>query len=215
MSVLVTGFGPYDEGSNASQALVEAIAEHRDEATRSAGETVHTRILDVDTRRTPTLLLDLVEELQPNRVLLCGQAIGRERIALERRAFNFLDFIVPDCMGQRPRGACVLDGGPAFLDATWPDLDGAASALNAAGIPAYMSGHAGSHLCNQVLYTLLHTLGPAATCAVTFLHVPALPDQIARGEPATLRVKNCPSMPLDLTQRAVHMLLARSAPARG
>jgi pyroglutamyl-peptidase len=215
MSVLVTGFGPYDGGSNASQALVEAIAERRDEAERSAGEAVHTRILDVDTRLTPALLLDLVEELQPSRVLLCGQAIGRERVALERRAFNFLDFIVPDCMGQRPRGACVLDGGPAFLDATWPDLDGTASALNAAGIPAYMSGHAGAHLCNQVFYTLLHALGPAATCAVTFLHVPALPDQVARAEPATERVKNCPSMPLGLTQRTVHMLLARSAPARG
>jgi pyroglutamyl-peptidase len=212
MTVLITGFGPFDGGSNASEALVNALTKRASALGRVAGGAVEILVLPVDTAKAGDLLAEAVARVRPSRVLLSGQAAGRNRISLERIATNRRDFRVPDMTGLQVRDAKVLDGTPDSYVASWPDLDGTVAALNAAGIPAQVSEDCGTHLCNQVLYLALHAAAETGlTYAATFLHLPLLPEQVIAGEPAAQRHPNCPFMTLDMTVRAVEIVLERSA----
>ena len=212
MTVLITGFGPFDGGTNASEALVRTLTKRAASPGGLAPGEVETLILPVDTILAGEFLTDAVARVKPSRLLLTGQAAGRSRLSLERIATNVRDFRVPDISGLQISGAKVLDGTPETYAATWPDLAGTVAALNAAGIPSQVSEDCGTHLCNQVLYLALHAAAETGlTYAATFLHVPLLPEQVIAGEPAAQRYPNCPFMPLDMTVRAVEIVLARSA----
>lgn len=207
MTILITGFGDFDGGSNASQRLVEAIAKKRAEFEAAAGDHIATRVLPVDTIEAPAHLQAAITDLRPRFVLLCGQAAGRNRVCLETLAVNRRDFSQADIAGRLIAGECVRVGGADALAATWPDPAGTVQALLAAGIPAVLSRDAGTYLCNQLLYEAL-SIAPAA--GIAFLHVPVLPEQVAAGEPGTLRHAACPFMPLDMTLRAAAIVLSRT-----
>jgi pyroglutamyl-peptidase len=211
MRVLVTGFGAFDGGSNASEAALRAIESRRAALAGEIGAAVDCLLLDVDTVRGPERLSAAVAELRPTHVLATGQAAGRNRVTLERFAINWREFATSDAAGRLMDRTPVVAGGPAAYAATWPDLEGAVAALQGAGIPAAVSNHAGTHLCNQTLYSVLHgadARGPLAT----FLHLPVLPEQVIRGEPATLRHPACPYLPIEMAVRAVETLLRRLPP---
>lgn len=212
MTVLITGFGPFDGGSNASEALVNALSRRRGQLGEAARAPVETLILPVDTKRAGGLLAEAVERLRPARLLLTGQAAGRNRLSLERLATNLRNFSVPDAAGTLATNLAVLEGAPESYPANWPDLEGAAAALNAAGIPAQISENCGTHLCNQLLYLALHAARESGlSYSATFLHVPLLPEQVIAGEPAARRHPNCPYMPLDMTVRGTEIILRHSA----
>lgn len=210
MTILITGFGPFDGGSNASEALVRAVGS-RPEALETRMP-VETLILPVDTMRAGDLLAEAVGRVRPTWLLMTGQAAGRNRLCLETIATNRCDFRVPDAQGVKLSGVPVLETGPEIHVATWPELEATAAALNAAGIPAEVSDDCGTHLCNQVLYLALHAARESGnSCLATFLHVPLLPEQVIAGEPAAQRHPNCPYMPLDMTLRGLDIVLKRTA----
>ena len=64
------------------------------------------------------------------------------------------------------------------------------SAIEAAGFPGAVSNTAGTFVCNDTLYTLLHHYRDSSV-KVGFIHVPQLPQQ------------GSPSLPLEDTLRAV------------
>lgn len=212
MTTLITGFGPFDGGSNASESLVRALTKRRIRLGEYAHGRVETLILPVDTAAAGELLTEAVERFRPARLLLTGQAAGRNRLCLERIATNRRDFRTPDISGVEIRDGRVLDEGPESYVASWPDLEGAAAVMNAAGIPAAVSEDCGTHLCNQVLYLALHAAAAADNSYVaTFLHVPLLPEQVIAGEPAAQRHASCPYMPIEMSIRGVEVLLAHAA----
>ena len=212
MTVLITGFGPFDGGSNASEALVHALTTQRRALAEVARTRIETLILPVDTAKAGPLLAAAVAQYRPSRLLLTGQAAGRARLCLERIATNRRDFRTPDAANVTLRDMNVLDAGPAHYAATWPDLEGTAAALNAAGLAAEVSEDCGTHLCNQVLYLALHAAADAGhSYAATFLHVPLLPEQVAAGEPAARRHDPCPCLPLEEAVRGVGIVLAHAA----
>jgi pyroglutamyl-peptidase len=66
------------------------------------------------------------------------------------------------------------------------------AAVRAAGVPAEQSLSAGTYLCNQVLYALLHHLTVnGQSIPAGFIHVPALPEQVVARPTAS------PSMSLE------------------
>jgi pyroglutamyl-peptidase len=216
VSVLVTAFGPWDGGSNASAALLAELEARREDLEALAGAPVVLELLPVDTVVAPELLGRLLRTHRPSHALLTGQAAGRNRVALERLAVNLRDFSIPDSSGATIRSLPVVEDGPAAYRATWPDLEGAAAAIEAAGIPAGVSSHAGTHLCNQLLYTALHTAalgdeGPAAA----FMHLPLTPAQVIAREPAAERHPNRPHLDPALAARAVEILLGRLGASGG
>jgi pyroglutamyl-peptidase len=212
MTVLITGFGPYDGGSNASGALVEVLSTDLERLSLLAGGAVFTTVLPVDTEQAPILLDHAIAHHRPTRLLLTGQAPGRNRIGLESRARNIRHFSVPDAAGRMIEGLPVVDGGAEALTSTWRDLAALADILNAAGIPAEVSMDCGSHLCNQLLYGALHAHAAHGLQAAMFLHLPLLPEQVIRGEPAARRHQHCPYLPLSFAVKATELILRSSAP---
>ena len=55
-----------------------------------------------------------------------------------------------------------------------------ATAIDAAGLPAAVSNSAGTFVCNETLYSLLHHCADTDT-RVGFIHIPQLPQQTKQG----------------------------------
>lgn len=124
---------------------------------------------------------EAIRRLQPDAVLSVGQAGGRACITVERIAVNCMDARIADNEGNRPEDESIVPDGPAAYFATVP-VKRMVRAIREAGLPAAVSDSAGTFVCNQLMYGLLH----AAACgilskppAVGFLHVPYTTQQTA------------------------------------
>lgn len=120
-------------------------------------------------------VLKEAEAIQPDRILCVGLAGGRDAVTPERIAVNIRDARIPDNRRIQPRGERVVPDGPAAYFSTVP-VEAMAQAIRDANIPATVSNSAGTYVCNDVLYTLLHHYAGTAV-QVGFLHVPYLPGQ--------------------------------------
>jgi pyroglutamyl-peptidase len=184
------------------------------------GITVVTRSTPVSFARLPALLAGLISEHRPAFVLALGVALGTPVVKVEAMALNAAHFAVPDSEGARPRGGRrFADDAPDALPATW-DATAVVDAIVAADVPARVSFHAGTHLCNLTLFTYLAALkasGSRSPCG--FLHLPYLPEQVAwlirqRGDvPDTAPGTNLdlPSMALATQVTAVKAAIAALA----
>lgn len=211
MSLLVTAFGRFDGGSNCSESLLRRLESDADDLERLWTGRVAFRLLDVDTEAAEGALAAAIDGVRPTHVLLMGQAAERSAVSLERVARNCRNLRTPDERGRIGELGPVRPGGPDTIAATWPDLDGAARAISAAGVPARLSDDAGAHLCNQTLYLALEAGRTAAPPFVaTFLHLPLIPEQLAAGEPAAARLDSCFVLPLDDMARAVRAFLGHT-----
>lgn len=120
-------------------------------------------------------VLEKAATFQPDVILCVGLAGGRDAVTPERIAVNIRDARVPDNRGVQPRGARVIEDAPAAYFATVP-VERMASAIREAQIPATVSNSAGTYVCNDVLFTLLHHFADTPV-RVGFIHVPYLPEQ--------------------------------------
>ncbi len=182
--LLITGFDPFGgQNVNPSWLAVERLPE-------VVGDFALCKL------RIPTVfgdaaqaVLDRAAGSHPDVILCIGQAGGRSAVTPERIAVNIRDARIPDNRGNLVRGAPVVPGGPAAYFSTVPVKEMAA-AICALDIPGAVSNSAGTFVCNDVLYTLLHHYHGTAT-RVGFVHVPYLPEQGA------------PSLALDTTAAAL------------
>lgn len=137
---------------------------------------VHSALLPVVPQGAGQNLTELLDDLQPDAVLLTGLAAGRPQVTLERVAVNVMDFSIPDNAGHtyRDHPANGNEAAPAAYLSTLP-LRAILAAWRAANIPGQISNSAGLYVCNFVMYTALHHLQQTARAAVPcgFLHVPA------------------------------------------
>ena len=178
MKLLLTGFEPFGGSRlNPSEQVVQTLA-----GQTFANVQLHTAILPVDRERGPARLLEAVWAVEPEAVLCLGEAAGRPALSVERVAINLLDFGIADNGGQQVVDEPIVPGGPAAYFVTLP-VRALAATIRAAGVPAELSLSAGSFLCNQVLYVLLHNLAPSNPTppAAGFIHLPRLPEQAAQG----------------------------------
>lgn len=120
-------------------------------------------------------VLRAAEEFQPDVILCVGLAGGRDAVTPERIAVNIRDARIKDNAGNQPDGEAVVSDGPAAYFSTVP-VKAMAQAIQDAFVPGAVSNTAGTFVCNDVLYTLLHRYH-AAHVRVGFLHVPFLPEQ--------------------------------------
>jgi pyroglutamyl-peptidase len=136
-----------------------------------------------------------------------GQAPGSNRIALERVAVNLRDIgTTPDAAGNTVEGELIEPDGPVGYWSTLPNQPEMITMLNASGIPAVMSNHAGNHLCNQILYTALHWAAiNQPEMRAGFLHIPLVPQQIG-GQFARF-----PFVPVEMSRGAVTLILTQLA----
>lgn len=187
--LLITGFDPF--GGETVNPAWEAVKRLPD----TAGEYVLCK-LEIPTVYTAAAqkVLDAARELKPDVILCIGQAGGRNDVTPERIGINLRLARIPDNAGNRPEGEPVVPGGADGYFATVP-VDRMAQAIRDAGYPASVSNTAGTFVCNDVLYTVLHAcLGTNVRAG--FLHVPFLPEQ---GQP---------SLPLEDTVKALEAAIS-------
>ena len=72
----------------------------------------------------------------------------------------------------------MVAGGPAAYFTRLP-VKALMQRLQQAGVPAELSLSAGSFVCNQVMYGLLHALRRQPGVVAGFIHLPPLPEQAA------------------------------------
>lgn len=137
------------------------------------------------------VVIDKAEEIHPDAIISVGQAGGRAAVTPEMVGINLRYASIPDNMGALPCDIPIAEGGPAAYFSTLP-VRAMAKAICDAGLPGAVSYSAGSFVCNDVLYSLLHRFDGTAVRA-GFIHVPFLPEQTA----------DKPSLPLEQTAAAL------------
>ncbi|GAA1175823.1 pyroglutamyl-peptidase I [Nesterenkonia xinjiangensis] len=185
--VLLTGFEPFGGmDHNPSWDVVTAVA-----ARAAAGQSslpgapeVRPLCLPVAFGQAPRLLDEAVEAAvvegrPPAAVLALGLAAGTDVVRLERVGVNLRDARIPDNAGAQPADEPVVEGGDGALFSTLR-LKAAHTRISAANIPVQLSLSAGSFVCNDVLYSLLHGLRVRGLeIPGGFVHVPDLRDPLA------------------------------------
>ncbi len=196
-SLLLTGFEPFD-GYRVNPS--EAVARRLD--GRTIGDWhVTSVILPLDYSRALQVVEEAIVKTQPEVVLCCGQA-ERGAITIERIAINAISTSRRDNAGNVPEHDVIDPAGPAAYF-TGIDPHPLVHRLQAEGIPAFVSYHAGVYGCNWLIYNVLRwiDLGRLNTRA-TFIHIPPLPEQaIEKSNPSL------PTMPLDTLVRALEIVI--------
>ncbi|HEY3226340.1 MAG TPA: pyroglutamyl-peptidase I [Planctomycetota bacterium] len=182
MRVLVTGFTPF--GRHRSNPT-ERLAREAD-GRRIGGALLAGRVLPTEFRGCDRALDSALRETRPHAVLMFGLGPNRKRLALECVALNVDHAEKPDNAGRRPWRRAIDPRGPALLEATLP-IDRLHAALRRARIPASVSYHAGTYVCNHAFYRALRRAGRAR---VVFVHVPdrATPRRLRRALDVLARV---------------------------
>ncbi len=193
VKALVTGFEAYGgRGINPAAEVSRAL----DGAQVGLLQVTGVR-LPVDLDEAPRRLIGLIDQLAPDITLCLGLWPGEPMIRLERIALNRADFEIPDQTGRLAQDEPLDPSGPDGLCATIP-LHDVIQALWDLGIPARLSGTAGTYLCNATMYRLLnHARSRRPAMLAGFMHLPYLPAQVATLL-ADLRSAKC----LELHQRA-------------
>jgi pyroglutamyl-peptidase len=202
--LLVTAFGPYDGVLNASEAVVESLRRDPPGELSPLGDRVAFHVFDCDTATLAVQLEKVLLRCRPATCLFVGQARDSNRARLERLAVNVRDFGVPDARGGRPCNLAVVEGGAAAYRSTLPRMEAIVSAWHDADLPGVLSNHAGTHLCNQLLYLALHRAAcRSEALEAGFLHLPVLPQQVPRDD------HHGPWMSLAMSRRAVAIAISR------
>ena len=204
MNILLTGFEPFEqEAINPSWEAVRAL-----DGWRLKGAVVHARRISCVFGTALRELDAAIDELQPQLVLAVGQAGGRAELTPERVALNVDDGRICDNAGCQPIDLPVVAGAPAAYFSTLP-IKAMVRDLRAAGIPAAVSNTAGTFVCNHLFFGLMHRIAtrPVAGLRGGFIHIPCLPEQVARRP-------GLPSMALDTVVAGLRIAIATALAVR-
>lgn len=186
--LLITGFDPFDGSArNPSWEAVQLLPD------RIGCWQLHKKMLPTIFGEAARLALEEAMRCGAQAIVCVGVAQGRSCVTPERIAVNLRDAARKDNSGAQPEDQPCIPGGP---DAYFSDLPVKAMAQAAGG---KVSLSAGSFVCNDTLYTLLHRTRGSGI-AVGFIHVPQIPEQ-------TEGV----SMPLEQTAQALEAAIAAMA----
>ncbi|MBX7166539.1 MAG: pyroglutamyl-peptidase I [Pirellulales bacterium] len=192
--VLLTAFAPYGAwDSNASWLCVQ-------ELTRELPDAPHltTRLYPVDFSETRRRLeRDLAGGF--DYAVHLGQAPGSARLRLEAVALN-----LASDGGETISGSIPLEPqGPLALQTSLP-IAAWTNGLNVQGLPAEVSFHAGTYLCNAIYYwSLLLTEQQSPQTRSLFVHLPLELSQVAASGAKD------PALPAAVSARAIRWILAQ------
>jgi pyroglutamyl-peptidase len=177
MRFVLTGFNSFSGVEvNPSQLVVEHFARRGDPA-------ITAEVLPTEYAAAGRRIRSLVRERRPAVVLSLGVAQSRSAVCLERVALNLNDSETPDNAGVVTTGRPIVAGAPLAYLSTLP-LDAMLAALRSANVPSAITNHAGTFVCNHVLFSALHEVeqsGLPARCG--FVHLPALEAEKPGGLP--------------------------------
>ncbi len=168
--ILVTAFEPYDGSSlNPSELVLKKLPGEIN------GVNLRKVILACDSLCTPLYVTELASDLLINMVVILGEDRRYALPTMERIAYNWLQYDVPDNLGHQPINSSIVAHGPEFLE-TSIDVTAIRLALTSKGTRVNVSEDPGRHLCNHVYFKVRYHTYPKP---VLLLHLPRLPEQQA------------------------------------
>ena len=169
-TILLTGFGPFPGVTkNVSAELIEALALVAQK--RFPKRQVIAHVLPTEWQTAPVHLAALYKLHTPMLVLHFGVSLQATGFRIETQAHNTHGPIADD-KGALPHSGLISSTGPAVLPVSVPAQTIVARLL-ALSVPAGLSHHAGTYLCNCVLYHSLERAGQeAALVRAGFVHIP-------------------------------------------
>jgi len=176
-TLLITGFAPFGgEAINPSWEAVKCLPD--------AVGAVQLRKLQIPTVffEAASIVIQAAENCNADYILCIGQAGGRKAVTPEFAALNVRSARIPDNRGYQPAGERISEDGPDGLFATVP-VKAMAETIARAGLPGEVSYHAGTFVCNDVLYSVLNHFRNTSVSA-GFIHVPYLPEQAGENKPS-------------------------------
>ena len=183
MKVLVTGFDAFGgEMLNAAYEAVKLLPDVVADAqiVKEEVPTVYGKCGEVLERA--------IEKHRPDAVLCVGQAGGRSVISVEKVAVNIAEARIPDNDMQQPSDQSAVEGGPAAYFSNLP-VKAMVESVKRHGIPSSISYTAGTFVCNDIMYRLLHLIEQKyPEMRGGFIHVPFETAQV------TERPDGTPSM---------------------
>ncbi len=168
--LLITGFDPFDGATinpswEAVKLLPDTIGDYE----------IHKLQIPTVFGLAPRTVLEKAAELCPDVIISVGQAGTRAAVTPERIGINVRDARICDNAGISPKDEPIVPGGADGYFSTLP-VKAMIAAITDAGLPGAISNTAGTFVCNDVLYSLLHHYaGTDVRCG--FIHVPWLPEQ--------------------------------------
>ncbi|MBQ9845947.1 MAG: pyroglutamyl-peptidase I [Oscillospiraceae bacterium] len=174
MKILITGFDPFDkEKINPAYEAVKLLPDKIGNA-----EIIKLEIPTVFGKGACSME-KAIEQHNPDCVICIGQAGGRSCISIEKVAINFIDARIADNDGNQPINTAIIPDGPTAYFSTLP-IRAMAENIREHGIPAHISYTAGTFVCNEVMYRLLHFIDTKYHhIRGGFIHVPYTAAQAA------------------------------------
>ena len=168
--LLITGFDPFGgESVNPSWEAVKLLPD-------TVGDyQLHKLQIPTVFGLAPQKVLEAARAIEPDVIISVGQAGTRDSVTPERIGINMRSARIADNAGRIPVEESIVPGGPDGMFSTLP-VAAMVDAIRAANLPAAISNTAGTFVCNDTLYSLLHRYqGTSVRCG--FIHVPWLPEQ--------------------------------------
>lgn len=198
MKILLTAFEPFGGRQlNSSLRVLESV-----DAAKFPAVCLKKAVLPVQYKAAANNLLDLFDDYSPDATICLGEAGGRSQVSLERVAINYADYRISDNYGNQVRDEVLMPDATAAYFSTLP-LKKAELRIREAGIPVEISLSAGSFLCNEVFFHLMHKISHHDYKQLGgFIHLPYLPEEAAYAGVAA------PSMGVELLTEAVSIMIA-------
>ncbi|MBS4175437.1 pyroglutamyl-peptidase I [Bacillus sp. FJAT-49736] len=194
--LLLTGFEPFlGFPINPTEAIVKSLDK------KCIGQyEIESLLLPVDFLESAKILIERLKMLNPDAVVSLGLAAGRNSITPERVAINCQDG-EPDNNGVIREDALICEDGPDAYFSTLP-IRKMVQTLNQRGYPASISNSAGTYLCNNIMYSLLHELKQSGrNIPAGFIHIPASHELVTQSK------KRIPSWSQNDLEKAISIII--------
>ncbi len=175
-TIVVAGYGSWAKAENNPAAQIAKTLSKRSYS--------HCNLICMEVPVESDSLYHFLEQAllkhKPHAWLGLGVASRSPIICAELIGINWLHFDVPDINGAKYQLTPIINDGPVAYQSNLPNAR-LVEKLKSAHIPAALSFNAGTHLCNQMLYTVRHLVELSALNTLSgFIHVPHTPENIAK-----------------------------------
>ena len=195
MRILFTGFDPF--GGEKINPAGEAVKMMKNEIY--GAEILKLEVPTVF-GKAGEVLKKTVEQYRPDAVVCVGQAGGRAAITPEMIAVNIMDARIPDNAGNKPCHELIIKEGREAYFSSLPVKD-IEKNLNDNGNPSAVSYHAGTFVCNYLMYSLMNLIDTKyPNMRGGFVHVPYSTEQVQN------RTTPVPSMLLSEITRGLEII---------
>lgn len=164
MKILITAFEPFmNIKTNSSYEALKNLNQKND---------ITKVFLPVKLHESFSILKKHIDKIQPDIIILCGQAASRSKISIETKAKNVLGPSI-DITDEITSNIIIKDGPIAYYS-NFPTVE-ALSYLLQSDIPVELSNDAGGYICNALYYQVMHNYPNIET---VFIHLPLYKGQI-------------------------------------